>query len=94
MKVIVTDAAKEYYEKHKMEAIRAEVIACSSWAGVVNRPSVLVGIPRHDQQYYDFDVDGVKVYVKKDVIAKDDTLTIDFAKFLWNEGLVLEGAEV
>ncbi len=30
MKVIVTDAAKEYYEKHKMEAIRAEVIACSS----------------------------------------------------------------
>ncbi len=53
-----------------------------------------MGIPRHDQQYYDFDVDGVKVYVKKDVIAKDDTLTIDFAKFLWNEGLVLEGAEV
>lgn len=92
MKVIITEKAKEYIEEHKMEAVRAEVVACSSWAGVVYRPSVLVGIPSDDHNYTEYNVDGVKVYVKKGVEAKDDTLKIDHAKFLWNEGLVLDGA--
>lgn len=30
MKIIVTEKAKEYIQEHKMEAVRAEVVACSS----------------------------------------------------------------
>lgn len=51
-----------------------------------------MGIPSDDHNYTEYNVDGVKVYVKKGVEAKDDTLKIDHAKFLWNEGLVLDGA--
>ena len=50
-----------------------------------------MGKPADIKDYEKFDVDGIETYVKSDVKAKDDSLTIIHSKLLWMEKLVVEG---
>lgn len=50
-----------------------------------------MGKPEDVDDYDKYDVDDIKVYVKSDVKAKEDSLKIKYSKMLWVEKLVVEG---
>ncbi|AGT44483.1 hypothetical protein IFE08_07930 [Treponema pedis] len=52
---------------------------------------MLVGQPSKIDDFNLIQVDEISVYVKKGVIANDDTLTISAKRFLWKESLVVQG---
>lgn len=41
--------------------------------------------------YDRYDSEGIEVYVRVDVQAKNDELNVKHSKLLWNEKLVVEG---
>lgn len=50
-----------------------------------------MGKPENMDQYDEHNIDGIKIFVKSDVIAKDDELRVKHSKVLWSEKLVIEG---
>ncbi|MBC8587913.1 hypothetical protein H8707_06645 [Tissierellaceae bacterium BX21] len=38
-----------------------------------------------------YDSDGIEIYVRCDVQAKNDELKVKYSKILWNEKLIVEG---
>lgn len=51
-----------------------------------------MGKPEVDMDDFDrYDSEGIEVYVRVDVQAKNDELNIKLSKLLWNEKLVVEG---
>jgi len=54
-------------------------------------PSVRMGKPDNINEYNHYQIGDINVYVKSDVVAKDDELKIKCVKLLWKEKLVVEG---
>lgn len=51
-----------------------------------------MGKPRGDVEDYELtDVNGIGVYVRRDVQTLDDGLAIKYAKFLFKESLTVDG---
>lgn len=50
-----------------------------------------MGKPSEIDDYDLYQVDGIDVYVRCDVQAKNDELTIKYSKLFWNEKLIVEG---
>ncbi|NLX62437.1 MAG: hypothetical protein GXZ06_08080 [Tissierellia bacterium] len=50
-----------------------------------------MGKPDNIKDYNHHRVGDIDVYVKTDVVAKNDELTIKYSKFLWSEKLTVEG---
>ena len=51
-----------------------------------------MGKPEEDLDDFDkLDSEGIEVYVRVDVQAKNDELKVKYSKLLWNEKLVVEG---
>jgi hypothetical protein len=50
-----------------------------------------VGKPDNIEEYNHYQVGDIDVYVKSNVVAKDDELRIKCVKLLWKEKLVVEG---
>lgn len=55
------------------------------------QPSVKMGKPEDIQEYDEYDINGIKVFVKSDVQAKNDELKVRHSKVLWSEKLIVEG---
>lgn len=56
------------------------------------QPSVRMGKPEEDIDDFDkYDSDGIEIYVRCDVQAKNDELKVKYSKILWNEKLIVEG---
>lgn len=50
-----------------------------------------MGKPENIEDYNHYKSGDIDVYVKSDVLAKDDELKIRLVKILWNEKLAVEG---
>ncbi len=50
-----------------------------------------MGKPENIEEFNLHKVDDIDVYVKSDVVAKDDELKIKYTKILWKERLTVEG---
>lgn len=50
-----------------------------------------MGKPEDLEEYDKYEVDGIDVYVRVDVVTKNDELKIKYSKLLWNEKLTVEG---
>jgi len=50
-----------------------------------------MGKPQDIDKYYMYKVGDIDVYVKSDVKAKDDEITVKYMKILWTEKLSVEG---
>ncbi|MBC8590949.1 hypothetical protein H8689_07465 [Lachnospiraceae bacterium NSJ-29] len=55
------------------------------------QPSVKMGKPEDIQEYDEYDINGIKVFVKSDVQAKNNELKVRHSKVLWSEKLIVEG---
>ena len=54
-------------------------------------PSVKMGKPEDADEYDKYEVDGIEAYVRCDIQAKGDELTVKHSKILFSEKLVVEG---
>lgn len=89
---IKIDSKAEKFIKNKGEnAIEVWLDGCSSWGVGEPTPSVKVGKPDNMEEYKHYKVGDIDVYVKNNVVAKDDELRIKAVKLLWKERLVVEG---
>lgn len=50
-----------------------------------------MGKPEDIDNYEEYNIDGIKAFVKSDVKAKDDQLKVKHSKILWSEKLIVEG---
>lgn len=91
MNILIDDKTKKYIKSNKEDSITVFLQGCSSWGTSEPQPSVEMGKPKDEEDYDKYEVEDVTVYVKSDVNAKDDTLTIKHSKMLWMEKLVVEG---
>lgn len=91
MKISMDDKTQKYIKSQKEDSITTWLEGCSSWGTSEPQPSVKMGKPADIENYDSHDVDGITVYVKSDVKAKDDSLKIKYSKMLWMEKLVVEG---
>lgn len=51
----------------------------------------MVGKPDDIDDYDEYKVSNINVYVRCDVQAKNDELKIKYSKILWKENLIVEG---
>jgi hypothetical protein len=50
-----------------------------------------MGKPEDMEDYDEYKVSDINVYVRCDIKAKNDELKIKYSKILWNEKLTVEG---
>lgn len=91
MKISIDDKTKKYISSKNEDSITTWLEGCSSWGTSEPQPSVKMGKPEDASDYEVQEANGIKVYVKSDVKAKDDSLKIKYSKMLWVEKLVVEG---
>lgn len=91
MKVTLDPKAIKFIKSKGENSIEVWLEGCSSWGVGEPQPSVKVGKPVDLDDYDEYKVDDLSVYVRCDVQAKDDELVIKHSKILWNEKLVVEG---
>lgn len=93
MKVILEPKALEFIKSNGEDSVEAWLEGCSSWGTSEPKPSVKMGKPKDLEEYDKYEVDGIDIYVRADVITKNDELKINHSKLLWNEKLTVEGME-
>lgn len=91
MKVVLDAKAVKFIKSKGKDSIEIWLEGCSSWGVGEPQPSVKMGNPEDMEEYDKYEVDGIDVYVRCDVQAKDDTLNIGYSKILWSEKLIVEG---
>ena len=83
--------ALKFIKSKNENSVSAWLEGCSSWGPSEPQPSVKMGKPEDLEEYDKYEVDGIDVYVRVDVVTKNDELKIKYSKLLWNEKLTVEG---
>lgn len=91
MKVILDSKAIKFIKSKGEDTITLWLEGCSSWGVGEPQPSVKMGKPEDSMDYKEYDIEGIKVFVKSDVQARDNQLRVKHSKILWSEKLVVEG---
>ena len=91
MEILIDKKAKNFIKSKGEKAIEVWLEGCASWGPSEPQPSVRMGKPENIEEFNLHKVDDIDVYVKSDVIAKDDELKIKYTKILWKERLTVEG---
>ena len=91
MKVLLDPKALKLIKSKGENSVEAWLEGCSSWGPSEPQPSVKMGRPEDLEEYDKYEVDGIDIYVRADVITKNDELKINYSKLLWNEKLTVEG---
>lgn len=91
MKVILDPKALKFIKSKGESSVETWLEGCSSWGASEPQPSVKMGKPADLEDYDKYEVDGIDIYVRVDVITKNDELKINHSKLLWNEKLTVEG---
>lgn len=91
MEILIDKKAKNFIKSKGEKAIEVWLEGCSSWGPSEPQPSVRMGKPENIEEFNRYKVDDIDVYVKSDVVAKDDKLKIKYTKILWKERLTVEG---
>ena len=91
MNIKIDSKAEKFIKSKGENSIEVWLEGCSSWGVNEPTPSVRVGKPSNIEDYNHYQVGDIDVYVKSNVIAKDDELRIKCVKLLWKEKLVVEG---
>ena len=91
MKVTLDPKALKFIKSKNENSVETWLEGCSSWGPSEPQPSVKMGKPEDLEEYDKYEVEGIDVYVRIDVITKNDELKINYSKLLWNEKLTVEG---
>lgn len=91
MIVTVDEKARAFLAKHGDNTVYAYLGSCRTWGGAVPQPAVYAGSPDSPSDYDVFEDNGITVYIRKDVKAEKDTLTVTLVKMLWMETLTVNG---
>lgn len=91
MEIKIDSKAEKFIKSKGENSIAVWLEGCSSWGTSEPIPSVRMGKPDNMDEYNHYKVGDIDVYVKSNVIAKDDELRIKCVKLLWKEKLVVEG---
>lgn len=91
MKVKMDKKAEKFIKSKGEQAIEVWLEGCSSWGPSEPQPSVRMGKPENVEEFNLYKVEDIDVYVKSNVIAKDDELRVKYTKILWNERLIVDG---
>lgn len=92
MNINIDEKAIEYLKKHNSVAVTVDVIGCSSWGVGEPQPTVLPAEPKKNKEAYNLIKSGeFNVYVKNNISASNDTLSIKYKKVLFSEKLIVEG---
>ena len=92
MNINIDEKAIEYLKKHNSTAVTIDVIGCSSWGVGEPQPTVSSAEPRKNKEAYKLiKVGDLDVYVKNNITASNDTLSIKYKKVLFSEKLIVEG---
>ena len=91
MKITIDNKALKFLKSKGESTLAIWIKGCSSWGTGEPQPSVSMGKPQDIDEYYTYKVGDIDVYVKSDVKAKDDEITVKYTKILWTEKLSVEG---
>lgn len=89
--VVVDDEAKKYInEKSKDNSITVTMINRGSVWRPQLEPSVGMEEPDNKNAFKRFDVNGVSVYVKRDIEFRKNKIKVSIGKMLWKKYLKVE----
>ena len=92
MNINIDEKAIAYLKKQNSKAVTIDVIGCSSWGVGEPQPTVLPAEPRKNKEAYNLiNVQDFDVYVKNNITASNNTLSIKYKKVLFSEKLIVEG---
>ena len=90
MDIYISDSAKEYIKK-KSDSIQIIPVQVGGGWCARYEPSVKVGKPKNESGFHIYDVEGICIYLAKNLIVKNDELKIDLSKVLWIKSLTVDG---
>ena len=89
--VVVDDEAKKYInEKSKDNSITVTMINRGSVWRPQLEPSVGMEEPDNKNAFKRFDINGVSVYVKRDIEFRKNKIKVSIGKMLWKKYLKVE----
>lgn len=91
MKITIDSKTLDFIKSKGEKSVVVWLEGCSSWGGKEPQPSVKMGKPEDMEDYDEYKVSDINVYVRCDIKAKNDELKIKYSKILWNEKLTVEG---
>lgn len=91
MNILVDIKAQKFIQSKGENSLEVWLDGCSSWGVGEPKPSVKMGKPKDMDDYDKYEVDGIEVYVRCDIQAKNNELKIKYSKILFTEKLIVEG---
>ena len=84
MKILIQNDLKTYLDEHKHDTISLKLVHHDLSTGNIYTkvPEIKYHAPHDLDEFDDYDVDGIKIYVAKDIKAYDDTLEFVHEKLL------------
>ena len=91
MEISIDKKAKEYIKSKGKNSITAWLKIIASWQVTYVRSSVKMGKPMNLKIYNKYTLDGIDVYVRKDVKTKEGSLEIKYSDDNWLRKIVVKG---
>ena len=95
MEIIIEKDSNNFIKKHcKDNSVTLFIkLPGGGWCSVQS-PSVKLGKPLEVDNYDMYTVDGINIFVIKDIQIKNNKLHIFLRKFLWIKELAVDGIEI
>ncbi|TDT63650.1 CC/Se motif family (seleno)protein [Fonticella tunisiensis] len=93
MKLEVDRAAIEYI-KEKGAVISVDLYTSKSCCITITEPVVTFGKPELTQQFNEYTIDDIKIYVSKFIHLRDDIMSIKLNKFLGIKNISVSGVKM
>ena len=93
MKLMVDKATVDYI-KGKGRIINIDLYTPKSCCGGIAEPVVNFGDPKLIQQFDEYFIDDIKIYVNKYIQPRNDELTIKLDKFLGIKNISVSGVKI
>lgn len=95
MKIMLDESVKNYLKKKKKIAITLNLLRSGGgWCGVIEIPEVNLGAPEEHNMFNKYKVDGVEVYIQKNIKTIKPIITFKARKTLFVTSLYVEGLKL
>lgn len=91
MEISIDNKAREYIKSKGKDSLTAWLKVIASWQVTYVKSSVKMGKPMNLKNYNKYTLDGIDVYVRKDVKTKENSLEIKYSDEHWLRKLVVKG---
>lgn len=93
MKIEADKNAIDYIKKNG-GTVNVDLFTSNSCCVQITEPIVNFGIPQYLDQFDEYDIEGIKVYVSRFIHLKEDVLKISLKSFMGIKNLSLSGVRL